>query len=341
MSAAGSAAVLEALRQLPKTETHLHIEGALPWECLRGLDAARYAQVPPSWAADYRFASFADFEQALLDAAVPWYTDAERYHAAARIIFDKLWREEGVRYVETSFASGVIEYARLDGAAVAAAIKAAAPAGMEVRVFMGIHHHGYNPRSCDFIEASLGWAALDGLDLHGEETLPLEPWTADLWARARAAGKVTKAHAGEFCGPDFVRRVVEELGVTRIQHGVRAVEDPQLPTWLAQRGVSMDVCPISNVKLRVAPSFAEHPLRSLLAAGVRCTLSTDDPMTFGNRLRDEYAALYLEGGYTIAQLLQCMRNGLELALVEAPQRAQWLAEFERAVSASAALQQSE
>ncbi len=302
------------LRRLPKTETHLHMEGALPWELLNALDPGRFARPPESWQDHYRFASFAAFETALLEMACAWFTSPERYHEAAARVFRRLRDEENVRYVETSFASGMVEYLGLDGAAVAAAIKAAAPAGLEVRVFMGIHHDGYTERSAPFIEDSLNWEHLDGLDLHGTETTPLEPWTAGLWARARAAGKHTKAHAGEFAGPEFVWQVVEELGVRRIQHGVRAVESPRLVRHLREIGAILDMCPISNVKLGVVPSMRDHPIRELFDAGLACTISTDDPISFGNTLSAEYTALYQELGFTLPELCKLAAHGFRHAI---------------------------
>lgn len=302
------------LARLPKTETHLHIEGALPWELLSSLDPARFAAPPASWTDHYKFASFAEFEEALLDMAFAWFTSPERYHEAAKQIFDRLHTRENVQYIETSFASGMIEYLGLDGEAVARAIKAAAPPGVPVRVFMGIHHDGYTETSRPFIEQSLRWDALDGLDLHGTETVPLEPWTADVWKRARSCGKRTKAHAGEFAGPEFVWQVVEELGVRRIQHGVRSVESPRLVRHLRDIGAVLDVCPISNVKLGVVEHMRDHPIRELFDAGVTCTLSTDDPISFGNTLGQEYAALFNERGFSYAELGELAANGFRNAI---------------------------
>lgn len=302
------------LKRLPKTETHLHIEGALPWEMLNALDPVRFPSPPVSWEDDYRFPTFTQFEEELLEMAFAWYTSPERYHEAARAIFQRLRDVENVRYIETSFASGLIEFLGLDGKAVAEAIKQAAPAGLPVRVFMGIHHDGYTERSRAFIEDSLNWESLDGLDLHGTETVPLEPWTADLWRRAREAGKETKAHAGEFAGPEFVRQVVEELGVTRIQHGVRAVESPGLVEELRNIGAALDVCPISNVKLGVVPDMARHPIRELVRSGVDCTVSTDDPVSFGNSLTGEYTALHTELGFTYRELGHVAATGFRHAV---------------------------
>ncbi len=301
------------LRRLPKTETHLHIEGALPWELIHDLQPERFPRPPESWQDGYKFRDFAHFEGELLDMAGAWFTSPERYHEAAGIIFRQLMQKENVRYLETSFASGVMEYFGLDARAVAEAIKAAVPDGLTVNLFLGIHHDGYTERSASFIEASLDWEAVDGLDLHGTETTPLEPWTADLWQRARDAGKRTKAHAGEFAGPDFVWRVIRELGVTRIQHGVRAVEDPELVQFLSSNGAVLDICPVSNVKLDVVEEMSRHPVRELFDAGVTCTLSTDDPVSFGNTLSGEYRALHQHLGFSLGELGQLASNGFRHA----------------------------
>lgn len=298
---------LVQISALPKAEHHLHIEGALPWHLLHGLEPVRFPAPPQSWAPDFRFRDFAHFEAELLDMAFSWYTSPERYHEAAKVIFAR-HLAQNVRYVETSFASGVVEFGGLDGHAIARAIKAAVPEGLTVKLFMGIHHNGYNEHTRDFLENCVYWPELDGLDLHGTETLPLEPWTAKLWEKARAHGKLTKAHAGEFSGPDFVRKVIAELGVTHIQHGVRASEDTALLLEMARDGIQCDVCPISNVKLGVSTSITAHPLRRMLDAGVRCTVNTDDPLSFGNSLLDEYALLITEGGWSESDVLKLART---------------------------------
>jgi len=129
----------------------------------------------------------------------------------------------------------------------------------------------------------------------------------------RDAGKITKAHAGEFRGAASVREAIVKLGVTRIQHGTRAIEDPKVVALAAERGVTFDMCPISNVRLGVVPSIREHPIRAYMQAGIRCTLSTDDPLVFGNTLTDEYTALAKEANFTRAELARVARNGFEVA----------------------------
>ena len=317
------------IRRLPKTETHLHIEGALPWELLHRLDQKRFAQPPASCASDFRYDSFEHFERELLDMAFAWFTSPERYHEAAKIIFQR-HLAQNVRYVETSFASGVIEFGGVNGREVLEAILAAVPPGLVVRVFLGIHHNGCPPKMRPILEDSLSWPGLAGLDLHGVESVPLEDWTRELWPAARQAGKFTKAHAGEFCGADFVRTVLEELGVQRIEHGERADEDPSLIALAVARGIAFDLCPISNVKLGVTPSLREHSLRHLRKEGIICTISTDDPICFGNTLQDEYEALAREMHFTRDELADVARAGFKVALVDEKQRAQWLLELEAA-----------
>ncbi len=314
--------LLAFIESLPKTETHLHLEGALPLALLQRV-RSEFVQPPASWAPDFKFRDFAHFERELLDMAFSWFTSPERYHEAAKLIFAK-HVAQNVKYVETSFASGVIEFGGLPGREVLAAIRAAVPAGLELRVFLGIHHNGAGPAMKPVLEDALTWRDLAGIDLHGPEDLPVEPWTRDYWAAARRAGKYTKAHAGEFMGPDFVSRIIDELQPHRIEHGVRAVEDDGVVDELKRRGIALDVCPISNHKLMPGIRLETHPIRRLFDAGVKVTVSTDDPISFGNTLTDEYVALATRTGFGRKELVQLARNGFAVALMTSAQKKPWL-----------------
>ncbi|WP_309400749.1 adenosine deaminase family protein [Cerasicoccus maritimus] len=314
----------EFLRKLPKTETHLHIEGGLPLELLREVRPSM--PEPASWAHDFKYRDFAHFEQELLDWGFAWHTSPEQYHRSAKMQFER-HLDLGVRYVECSFASGVAEFGGLNAREIFLAVKEAIPNELEVRIFMGIHHTGCGPEMRPVIEDSLTWEGFAGIDLHGPEDLPLEPWTAEIWAAARLAGKFTKAHAGEFLGPDFVRRVLDEVGVQRIQHGIRAAEDASLIEQLVTQGIALDVCPISNHKLSPGVTLENHPIRELYDAGVKVTVSTDDPISFGNNLLDDYEALHHYRDFSRDELVQLVRNGLDVALVEDELRNVWLAEL--------------
>ena len=319
---------LDFIRALPKTETHLHIEGSLPWPLLQATHPEKYSSPPASWATDFRFRNFAHFEAELLGYAADFFNSPDRYHACAKAVFaDALSRN--VRYIETSFASGCIDFLNLDGHAVCDAIRAAVPSGLEVRIFLGIHHDGYTEKMSGILEDALNWNHLDGIDLHGAEDVPIGDWAPGLWQRARDAGKFTKAHAGEFMGADFVRYVVEELGVTRIEHGTRTIEDSSLIQLLRERGVALDMCPISNLKLGVVSSAQAYPIRQLLDAGITCTVSTDDPISFGNHIEDEYLLLAEDLGFSHHELAEVAKNGFKVALASADWREQQIRQIDK------------
>ena len=324
-----SLSLQDFIQSLPKTETHLHIEGALPLELLQRV-RPELVKPPTSWAADFKFRDFAHFEEELLGMAFAWYTTPERYHEAAKVIFAR-HVTQNVKYVETSFASGVMEFLGLDGREVLAAICAAVPAGLEVRVFLGIHHNGAGPKMMPVLEDALGWTDLAGIDLHGTESFPIEPWTADYWAAARKAGKYTKAHAGEFMGAEFVQRVLDELRPQRIEHGTRAIEDSGVVAEIKRRGIALDICPISNHKLMPDVLLATHPIRHLYDAGVKVTVSTDVPISFGSTIIDEYAALAAHRAFSRRELAQLARNGFEVALMPEAQKKPWLDELDQMI----------
>ena len=128
-----------------------------------------------------------------------------------------------------------------------------------------------------------------------------------------------------------MRRVLDELRPQRIEHGVRSVEDPAVVAEIKRRGIGLDVCPISNHKLMPGITLATHPIRQLFDAGIKVTISTDDPISFGNTVGDEYAALAQRRGFTRRELAQVARNGFEVALLSAAQRKPWLEQLDHLV----------
>ncbi|RAY15182.1 adenosine deaminase [Actinomadura craniellae] len=127
---------------------------------------------------------------------------------------------------------------------------------------------------------------------------------------ARRGGLLSVPHGGELLGPASVRECLETLGADRIGHGVRAVEDPALLEQIVRRGVTLEVCPSSNVGLGVAPTAADVPVRALLAAGARIALGADDPLLFGSRLARQYELARTEYGCTDAELAELARASI-------------------------------
>jgi adenosine deaminase len=316
------------IRALPKTETHLHLDGSLPYELLHAWKPEVYPPEPYFHAPDYRFPSFPKFDEILLGHALPWFTSPERYYESARLTFAK-HVVANVRYVECSFHLAVAHFIQVPVREIVAAIHAAVPPGLDVRLYAGMLRTEYQGPVRELIDDLVNIDGIAGADLHGHEPVPTEAWTAEVWARLRAAGKVTKCHAGEFDGPHRVREAIESLGVTRVQHGVRSIEDPAVMALAAERGVTFDITPISNIKLQVFPDMAAHPLRALMAAGINCTVSTDDQLVFNNTILGEYCALADGAGFTRAELARVAINGWRVADVPTATRAARIAEIER------------
>jgi len=321
-------AIESFVKAIPKTETHLHLEGALPYAVLHAHNPQRFPADPEFRRPDFRHPDFVHFEQTLGRHSLRWFTSVQRYHEGAAHVFAAL-AAQNVRYVETSVHLGMIEFFDLDPDEWFAAIKSAAPPGLEVKVIGGLARDSYTPTMRRLIDRLHRWDALDGIDLHGREWLDLEDWAPPVWRRCKEAGKIIKAHAGEFGGPDKVREVIEVLGVQRIQHGVRAIEDPALVERIAELGLVLDVCPISNERLQVVPSLEAHCIRELIDAGVRCTVNTDDPLVFGNTLQQEYLSLAHRLGFSVAELAELAKNGFRNARMDDLTRSGFIADIDR------------
>jgi adenosine deaminase len=149
------------------------------------------------------------------------------------------------------------------------------------------------------------------LGLTGNDTVAPAAVFANAFKIARDAGLTAAPHAGELAGAESVRAVVEELGATRVAHGIRAAEDPAVLAFLAESNVTLDVCLTSNLLLGVVPSIESHPLAALLAAGVGCSLGADDPLMFDKGLYDEYSLARTELALSDEQLAAIARTSLE------------------------------
>ncbi len=292
----------------------------MPLELCQRVDPVAFAHAPSYWSDDYRFDGFAEFQAQFDRYFFKWYVSPEAYHESCQTIFHNLVAQNCV-YLECSFHLGTAERTQASMRDIARAIHAARPPELELRLFLGMFRDHYRGPLAQVVDEAITWDEISGVDLHGFESPVFQPWSADVWTRAQANGKVLKAHAGEFSGPDDVRRAVVDLGVRRVQHGLSALDDPAVMNLLREYDVTLDMTPISNVKLRAVASMREHPIRLFMRAGVRCTVSTDDPMVFGNSLNEEYAALAMDAGLSRAELIQIAANGFAVADLPAEKKA--------------------
>lgn len=295
---------------LPKAQLHVHLEAAMREATLRQWCAEDGIEAPP-------LVEYADFTAFL---------------GAYGLLIDLLHTPERVgrlldEVVADAAAQGVValEFASIPEKAVAFGsaeealefiLPAAADAGRRHGVWTGSivsidrgagREHALEAARLAARFADRGVVAV-GL-VADERGNPVAD-AAGAFAIARDAGLGVVPHAGELAGPDEVRSAIE-LGVDRIQHGVRAVEDPRVLELLAERGTCLDVCPTSNVVLDVYPSLEEHPLPRLLEAGVRCSLGADDPLLFGVDVVDEYVAAHERMGVSVARLVGVARASIE------------------------------
>jgi adenosine deaminase len=147
---------------------------------------------------------------------------------------------------------------------------------------------------------------------------------AAVFARARSEGLRAVAHAGEEGPPSYIREALNLLGASRIDHGVRCLEDPQLVDELVSRRIPLTVCPLSNVKLRVFRTMKDHNLRALLDRGIVATINSDDPAYFGGYIVDNYRAVAEALRLTEDDIRQLARNAFEASFLAEKDKADYL-----------------
>jgi hypothetical protein len=166
-----------------------------------------------------------------------------------------------------------------------------------------------------------------GIGLGGpEKGFPPEPFEA-VFREARASGLHSNPHAGETAGPESVWGAIRALKADRLGHGVRAIEDPTLVAYLVEHRLPLEICPTSNVRLGVYPSYAAHPLRQWFEAGARVTINSDDPALFNTTLNDEYLHAARDCGLSIEQLEAIALNAVRASYLPEKQKAQMLQVF--------------
>jgi len=328
------------IRGLPKAELHLHIEGTLEPELMfaiagRNRVPLRFESVDDVRRA-YRFGDLQDF----LDI----YYEGAKVLRTERDFYDLTWayleraHADGVRHAEIFFDPQT----HTDrGVAFETAITGihAALADAEPRLRM----------SSALIPCFLRHLSAEAADVTLSLALPFRDWIAavgidssevghppakfrDVFDRARSEGLPAVAHAGEEGPPEYIREALDVLKARRIDHGVRCLEDPRLVARLAAEHVPLTVCPLSNVKLRVFDTMAEHCLVKLLREGLCATVNSDDPAYFGGYVVENYRAVRDALGLTRADLVQLARNSFQASFLSATEKRHHLEEMDRFVA---------
>jgi adenosine deaminase len=328
------------IERMPKAELHLHLDGSLRVDTALELARTRGVEAPSSW--DRMFAALVApmpcRDQAELlrafDLPIALLQDAEALERVATELVETK-AADNVRYVEIRWGpllhvAGGLPLA--DGIAVVCrgAREAAARLGVEVRLICTALRSHDPTANAGLAEAAARFVGegLTGWDLAGpEEAFPDPALHARAFEAARAGGLRVTLHAGEWGGAAQVRRALS-MRPERIAHGPTAIDDPVLCSELAARGVTLDLCPTSNVQAGIVAALAAHPLARLHRAGVPVTLSTDDTTVSDITLSEEYARAVAQIGLTLPELWAIDRRALDVAFADATTLDRLRAEFD-------------
>jgi adenosine deaminase len=300
-----------SLVDLPKAHLHLHFEGAMRPGTLAELCDRHGTSRPTVGGAMGTFDAF----QELYDVARSSLTTSEDMTRLAREIVED-GRRDGAVWVE--IAVNVWDHPALGSPSelLAALVGAGEEAAAENDVGVGWIVTADRTRSPELaveqahLAAAFAGRGVVAFGLANDEAASPPELFAEAFGVARDAGLLCAPHAGEHRGPEAVRSAVEELRADRVQHGVRAVDDPGVVDLLATVPVCLDVCPTSNVCLSVVPDLDAHPLRDLIRAGVPCSVNADDPLLFGPGLVEEYELCRDVLGCTDEELASCARASI-------------------------------
>ena len=334
---APAAALLAAVRTAPKAELHLHLEGTLEPEMAFAL-AQRHG-VALRWpdAQALRAAYAFDDLQAFLDlyyAGCDVLRSADDFFELAwaycrRAAADGVVRAEVFIDPQSHTARGV-DFAVFMPALARAAQRARDELDLSVDYIVCALRHLSEDDALAMLEASRPWAEhYIGVGLDSSERGHPPGKFTRLFARAAELGLRRVAHAGEEGPAAYVAEALDALGVERIDHGVRALDDAAVLERLARERVPLTVCPLSNVRLRVYPDMAAHRLPELLRAGIVATVHSDDPAYFGGYVNDNYTALFEAHPQLGADdAYRLLRNGLQASFAPTAQVERWIARLD-------------
>ena len=324
---------------MPKAELHLHVEGTLEPELMFAIAVRNGIRLPYSSVeevrAAYRFSNLQDF----LDI----------YYAGANVLlerqdfYDLTWAylerafAQNVRHVEIFFDPqthtnrGVAFSTVIDGIG-RALDDAAARLRISSRLILCFLRHLDETAALETLDTAMAYRhRIAGVGLDSSERGNPPGKFREVFRRARAAGFVAMAHAGEEGPPEYVREALDLLEVVRIDHGNNALEDAELVAELVRRRIPLTVCPLSNVKLCIVDDITRHPLKRMLDLGLFVTVNSDDPAYFGGYVNENYIAVAQALGLGRAQLAQLALNSFAASLLNEDEKSVFFAELDTVV----------
>jgi adenosine deaminase len=304
------------IRGLPKAELHLHIEGSLEPELMVALAKRNHVAIPfasvEEVRAAYNFSNLQDFLDIYYRGA-DVLRKRQDFHDLAAAYFDRA-AADGVVHAEIFFDPQThtdrgIPFATVIEGLLSGMAEAEARHGLTSKLILCFLRHLDEEAAFATLDAAEPWLdRIAGVGLDSSEVGHPPEKFARVFAAARKKGLKLVAHAGEEGPPDYVHQALDLLHIDRLDHGNRSLEDPVLTARLARTGMTLTVCPLSNLKLCVVDDLAHHPIDRMLRLGLRATVNSDDPAYFGGTIADNYRAAAEARGLSRADLVTLARN---------------------------------
>lgn len=324
------------IRRLPKTELHVHIEGTLEPQMMFDLAERNGYELPfpdlDSVAAAYKFRNLQSFLDIYYQGAAVLQTPRD-FHDLITAYFDRAARD-GVRHAEIFFdpqthtERGVGFESFMEGFRSGMAEAQSRHGITSDLILCFLRHLGGDAALSTIQEAEphLDRVIAVGLD-SSENGFPPE-WFVKAYDHARTLGLRSVAHAGEEGPPRYVTSALDDLGVERIDHGVRSLEDPGLVDRLRRERIPLTVCPLSNVALRVVDRVSDHPLPQMMEAGLLVSVNSDDPAYFGGYIGENYGVLADDLGFGEQRLALLAANSIESSFLDPTAKEALMGEIE-------------
>ncbi len=324
--------------EMPKTELHLHLEGAIPLETLYDFIQRR--------GGDPSIASIEDLKKKLVYTDFRHFIDvwtwkntfAKEEKDFEEVVFKVLRNlsKQNVKYLEAFYSpgdywrqglsvQGITEYV------IKGKERAYHDFGIRCELIVDlIRDHGpeVGMQHLDEVTPYLG-KGIVGIGIGGsEQTFPADPYEP-VYKEAKRRGFRLTAHAGEVVGPESIWTVLRKLRCERVGHGVRAREDPQLVLFLKKKQIPLEICVVSNVKTKVFKSVEVHPIKQYFEDGLMVTVNSDDPTMFNTSITQEYLLLVQKLGFTLGDIRRLTMNGIEASFLSDKDKESMKSQFDR------------
>ncbi|MBD1895140.1 adenosine deaminase [Coleofasciculus sp. FACHB-129] len=327
----------DTLHQLPKVELHLHLEGAIPltalWQLIEKYNAVSSVGSFSQMEQKFQYKDFQHF----IDTWV-WKNNFLREYEDFTLIASKVAEDlasQNIIYVEAFYSPGDFIRHGLEPQKLTEAIRK----GLDVHAdkitvnLVADLIRDFGP------EQGMTWVkqihevknlGVLGIGIGGsEQTFPPEPYEA-VYEQARNLGFKTSAHAGEAAGSESIWGAIRSLKVDRIGHGVRAIDDPELVSFLKSEQIPIEMCPISNLRTGVVADISLHPIKKLYEEGLLITVNTDDPKMFNSSLAYEYKMLVEKLGFSLDDIVNLIKNAIKSSWCDDTEKMELLGKIETA-----------